>query len=581
MQSGLTAVALDPTRPAHRVGAARPQQIIAGFGGFAMVLAWLVPNHYPPWLSAYNELAMAAAIALLALSLGREWAVSRVSVVAPVVLVVSLIPLLQYAFGQLVFRDDAWVSWVYVAGFGVAVGVGEMAAQRDARGAGALIAFSVLIASLVSSGLAIFQGLELSGLGVYSLEAYSGMRAYANFAQPNHLATFLGLGVLAVMLLYEQRHLEKASAVFMLGFLLIGAALTQSKTCLLYGPAIAVAWYLTTRRGVAYRTGLPAILAVTVAHWALTLLWPTIQDQLLLASDSSIAARSADAGRLEAWRFFLDAAAQAPWVGFGWLQTAAGQYAVALQHPTLFEQVWFQSHNLFLDLVLWCGYPLGLLVSVAILAWALDRARRVATAEATVAWLCVVIVGVHAMLEYPLHYAYFLMPVGLWVGQVEAGVRAVPRLRAAWLLAPALLVAALVIEAGREYPAVEEDFRRVRFENLRLGPPLPAEATVQAPMLPSLTAYMRLMRTPVGARVDEGALMQFEQVTRRYPFSGALYRCAMALAFSGHPERAREMLLRFRRIHGEASYRRVLEQMQQRVQDGDQVLRPVVQSRPR
>lgn len=581
MQSGLTTLAVDPSRPQRRLAMARPDQIVAGFAGFAMVLAWLIPNHYPPWLSAYNEFAMAAAIALLALSLGRQWATARVSAVPAVVLAVALIPPLQFFLGQLAFVDDVWVSSLYIAGVAVAVAIGEMSARRDPRGAGALLAFAVLIAALVSSGLAIFQGLELSGLGVYSLEAYSGMRAYANFAQPNHLATFLGFGVLAVMLLYEQRHLDRLSAVFMLGFLLLGAALTQSKTSLLYGPAVAIAWYLTTRRGVSYRTRLAAILAVTAAQWALTLLWPTVQDHLLLASDSSIAARSADAGRIVAWRFFLDAAAQSPWVGFGWLQTAAGQYEIALRHPSLYEQVWFQSHNLFLDLVLWCGYPLGLLISGAILWWAIDRSRRVASAEATIALLCVGIAGLHAMLEYPLHYGYFLFPVALWIGQVEAGVGGAPRLRAAWLLGPAVIAVALVAEVGREYPAVEEDFRLVRFENLRIGPPRPADATVLAPMLPSLTTYMRLMRTPVGSRVDESALMRFEQVTRRYPFSGALYRCAMALAFAGHPERSRDMLLRFRRIHGEASYRRMMEEVLQRVQDGELALAPVVQSLPR
>ncbi|PIW09923.1 MAG: polymerase, partial [Comamonadaceae bacterium CG17_big_fil_post_rev_8_21_14_2_50_60_13] len=65
--------------------------------------------------------------------------------------------------------------------------------------------------------------------------------------------------------------------------------------------------------------------------------------------------------------------------------------------------VFSHSHNLFLDLVLWCGIPFGLFVSLYLIRWFWLRLRAVRCAEDAVLMLFLLVVGNHAMLELPLH----------------------------------------------------------------------------------------------------------------------------------------------------------------------------------
>ena len=46
---------------------------LAGAGSAAIVAAWLIPDHYLPWLSAYNDSAMALGLMLLLLGTVIAW----------------------------------------------------------------------------------------------------------------------------------------------------------------------------------------------------------------------------------------------------------------------------------------------------------------------------------------------------------------------------------------------------------------------------------------------------------------------------------------------------------------------------
>jgi len=47
-----------------------------------VTVAWLVPNHYPPWSSFYNEATAAFGLALLAVSIGARWLSGRIGYTA-------------------------------------------------------------------------------------------------------------------------------------------------------------------------------------------------------------------------------------------------------------------------------------------------------------------------------------------------------------------------------------------------------------------------------------------------------------------------------------------------------------------
>ena len=128
------------------------------------------------------------------------------------------------------------------------------------------------------------------------------------------------------------------------------------------------------------------------------------------------------------------------------------------------------THNLPLQLAVEIGLPATAAV-LGLLAWALWRARgalRLAGREpghpARAAFVMLVVLGVHSMLEYPLWYAYFLLPaawaLGVFLGSAPgaaspgAGSAAAPGWTV-WLLR----VAGVAMVAGAAYAAW--DHRRI------------------------------------------------------------------------------------------------------------------------
>ena len=538
------------------------------FAAVFLIFAWLIPDHYPPWSSFYNESAAALGLMLMALVPGRRWLIAKVSWAGVSVVAVALLPVLQWALGLLDYSGDAWISALYLLGFAAAIATGQVWASAGTRHSAAVLSTAALAGSLISSALALVQYLELGTLDGYLVALFPGAHAAANLGQPNNLGTLIGIGVVGLLLLREQGRLGTAAGSAALALLLVGAGATQSRTALLFGPLILLGLWLARRAGVGIKTPSSTVVAATVFHWLVTLAWPLLQTALLLSAPTSIVGRSLSTGRFAAWTLLLDAASHAPWQGFGWLRVGAAQLSVANSYPPISEKIWFHAHNLFLDFVLWCGYPLGLLLSGLVVYWLVERARKTRTLEAMTGMLVVAIFGVHAMLELPHHYAYFLIPVGLWIGQVEHGMSSRFTMPASWMLAPMVLAGVMVVEIWREYPAVEEDFRLLRFELLRIGTLRATEPAPSAPMLSSLTGFLRFARTTPHEAMSEVELKAMEASVQRYGYAPSMFRYAQALALNGHLDDAKRVFLEIRHVHGEKSYGRYRQALHEAIVEG-------------
>jgi hypothetical protein len=108
-----------------------------------------------------------------------------------------------------------------------------------------------------------------------------------------------------------------------------------------------------------------------------------------------------------------------------------------------------------------------------------------------------------------------------------------------------------------EYVAIEEDFRIVRFEALRIGA---TPASYQRPhviLLTQLDALLhggRIVPKP-GMSADEVELAR--KVALRFPWPATQNRYAQSLALNGNPDEAIRQLLVLRALHGEAAYAQV------------------------
>ena len=165
----------------------------------SLTASWLVPNHYFPWNSFYNESCAALAVLLLSVGLGRRWLDAPSPPSVWFVAAAAAIPGLQWAFGLLHFSGDVFVSTLYVVGLAAAIAAGHAWARSDRDNAMLGLGTAMFVGGLLSAALAIAQALEVRLSSLYVMDAIRSMRAYANLGQPNNLATLLAFGAVGLL----------------------------------------------------------------------------------------------------------------------------------------------------------------------------------------------------------------------------------------------------------------------------------------------------------------------------------------------------------------------------------------------
>ena len=125
-------------------------------------------------------------------------------------------------------------------------------------------------------------------------------------------------------------------------------------------------------------------------------------------------------GRYAMWAETLKMISTDPWWGVGFGDFNFAWTLTSFARPR--DETFTNAHNLFLQWAVEAGLPLAL-VLVALLSHAMRRAvqgARVADGNAGVVRRCmVVLVGVvllHSQTEYPLWFAYFLLPTAFAMG---------------------------------------------------------------------------------------------------------------------------------------------------------------------
>lgn len=539
--------------------------------------AWLVPNHYPPWMSFYNESCAAIGLGLLVLALGRRNVAQPVPAAVGWLMALAGVPWLQWAFGRLAFSGDAVVVSAYLVGTAAAVAAGHAWGVADRRSAVTMLAATMLLGALTSALLALAQALGVADLGLWAEEIPSrDGRAGANLGQPNNLATLIGFGMLGLLCLRETTRLSVLTSVLIALVLLLGVTVTQSRTALLFGPVIVAGWWLARRRGILLRTRVTTLLVGVGLQWLLAAGWPALKVAIEFGPPNDAVTRLGAGGgsRLPMWEMLANAVALSPWWGYGVLQVGEAQLAVSRLHPPA-PEFWMHAHNLVLDAVLWFGIPLGLLVAGVAAWWSIRRVRGVANAEGLIGVLVIAVFAVHAMLELPHHYLYLLIPTGLWAGLAHAAERArVGPVSPGWSLVPAAVGLLLGIGIGHRYLAVEEDFRQVRFENRRIGS-ASTELPAHAPFLSSLTAFVKFSRIEPRAGMTGAELDFVASVARRYPYSASLYRWARALALNGRLAEAAEVIDALLRMHGAGNLLLVHRNLEELIVEGRTDLVPL------
>jgi len=468
-----------------------------------------------------------------------------------VIAVLATVPFLQFTAGMLPFGGQAWLYTAYVVGLLLALLTGaRWEAETPGKAADGLL-LAIGIAALASVGMQLRQwlglGVDTGELQVWAEEFTPG-RPSANLGQPNQLATLLLWALIGCGWSVIRGRARPGYAGIASLFIIFGLALTQSR-------AGAVGLFSITIGAWVWRRFLPPrsphVMTLLLLFFVIcTVSLQTLSD--LLGLDLQIRATSLGGAssqlRLKAYRLFFDAVSQKPLWGYGWDQLAAAQLAVAQNHGTL-TSFFLHSHNLFLDLVLWCGLPIGGGISIYLSIWLIRSMRKVSSPEDVLLVLFLIVVGFHAMVELPLHHAYLLLPTGLVMGILnQRQNRRVIYKSNRWGVLVLWLSACLLLGViVRDYLRVDESFRRYKLDAAHIGnlpPGLPPEVL----LLNHMRAFIVNTRLEVRPDFKAEDLSALRGLTTSFPTPANLFNYAKVLAFLHRPEEAREWIIKVQRV---------------------------------
>lgn len=506
---------------------------------FLSIIPWILPTHTPPWPAFYSEWLWVVLMMVLAIwaamAFPRPWSLQKPELV---LWLVVTIPLVQGLFGLFLFPAESMVVATYVAAFAMSVGLGRHLYASSKYQVIDWLLTGLACAAVISTGLALYQWLALEGLGLMvPAMALGGGRTVGNIGQSNNLSTLTVWGLVSIWWAYDRGKISTFGATAGAVFLLLGVALTGSRTGWIQ---VALLGLLLVLAGPKPARGKRILYIAALALWlvALVVLLP-YASAALWESAPRTASQLATVGlRSKFWAMSLEAIWQRPWFGYGWNQTVLAQVALAKEYPNLGEAMG-HSHNLVLDLLLWNGVPLGLLLVVLGAGWLAGCARRVQAESHYILLGFVAIFLVHAMLELPHVFTYFLLPVGLvlgCLGAMAAGatVVAVPR----WTVGAVSLagIAALVL-VFMDYGKTESYLTARGMVAARIvGAEMPASPTIY--ILTPLQSALERIHTEPKSNMAVQDMDALRKASIRYPTSGAPFRYVKAAALNGRLEEA-------------------------------------------
>lgn len=392
------------------------------------VCSMVTPDHYTPWTAAINDgLGFSSVMVFVVFVVcfrKKMW----VDVGVLAVLSVSLIPLMQRAFGLLSYNSDVFLvsDYLWCLAGGVFVGGNLYVAQKEEK----INFINIFLISIYSSGiilalLGVAQWLGVADrvFGYFSASVYFDERMCSNLLQPNMLATAL-LFSFGASLCLVKRNLMEMPLFFSGSFLLIlCVAATFSKAGLISLALIFLYMhFLYFKDKSLYFSSYGTLCFVTFFSSSVYVLaffgLPYVADGLFIRPLTSTMTLDSVGLRGVLYRQMLFAISQNPWIGYGWNNVRLAQQIGALKFPGV--EYTLYSHNFFLDIFVWNGVFLGGILSAVICFWVFGVAFASKRVRKTGFSVVIIPFIFHSLVEYPYAYSAYLLVFGVLMGVMGA-----------------------------------------------------------------------------------------------------------------------------------------------------------------
>lgn len=539
---------------------------LALIAAILLSLAWLIPVHYRPWVTYTGELyAFFALFALAAIFLKEKIKLPAISLP---LLLLACVPLIQLLTGQVFFFSTAMMGMVYVVSFWLAsvLGYNFSIGQFNRKETFTNLSYVFLVSGTITGLIALCQWSNLDSILPGMVNISGNQRPYANFAQPNNMATFLVMALMSCLYIYEKKKIQTKWLFACAVVIVIGVALSQSRTAWVaaiaimlylafyqYKGIIRLKWYYSTAWFIFF-------ISCIVAFPLLSQLATQVMDAQVVQSRDVVSRATGDMSRLAIWQQMLAAIQAEPWFGYGWYQTSVAFVSIT---DTVQGPVWIRSaHNFIIDFLLWNGLVIGLpfLAYFGYLGYQLQR--WVKTPESVIGILMIGAFLTHAMFEFPQHYAYFLLPVGFIIGTVLAQRSDVAKqlVMPSWLIKAIFAVGVILIAViYRDYDtAVPKLGQSIRYEQQ------PEKITNEKPifLLTEFNHRIAWIRVNPYTKMSQNEIHEYEKLVVSYPTKYNLLKYIRLLAYNGYIKEAHHQLWRLNTIQKtELNYDEVIKDM--------------------